>query len=162
MDAPMINEGVWVALSFVVFVALVWKKAGAAMADMFDKRADDIRKNLEEAQQLREEAQAELTKYQKLNRDATAQAEQITANAIAAAEMIRENAAKAAEASIKRKEQQAAAKIKAMETEAVAELRARAAELAITAASDLIEKNLDGKAGLDLVKKDIEQISKIN
>ena len=75
--APMINEGVWVALSFIAFVALVWKRAGSALSAMFDKRADDIRKALDEAHQLREEAQAELTKYQKLNREAMQEAEQI-------------------------------------------------------------------------------------
>lgn len=158
----MINEGVWVALSFVVFVALVWKRAGSALAEMFDKRAEDIRNTLDEAQKLREEAQAELTKYQKLNREATNQAEQITANALAAAEVIRENAEKAAQASIKRKEQQATAKIKALEAEAVAELRARAAELAITAAGELITDKLDDEAGIALVKKDIEAIRKIS
>ncbi|MGC6484785.1 MAG: ATP synthase F0 subunit B [Candidatus Puniceispirillales bacterium] len=159
--APMINEGVWVALSFVVFVALVWKRAGSAMATMFDKRADEIRSTLEEARTLRDEAQNELKKYQKLNREAAAEAEQITANALAAAESIRDNAAKAAEASIKRKEDQAAAKIKAMEAEVVAELRERAAELATAAAASLITTKLDDKSGQDLIRKDIEQIKKI-
>ena len=65
--APLINEGIWVAISFVVFVALVWKKAGAALAAMFDSRADEIRSTLEEARTLRDQAQSELKKYQKLN-----------------------------------------------------------------------------------------------
>ena len=159
--APLINEGVWVALSFIVFVALVWKKAGAAMASMFDGRADEIRSTLEEARTLRDEAQAELKKYQKLNREAASEAEQITANAMAAAETIRDNAAKSAEASIKRKEEQAAAKIKAMEAEVVAELRDRAAELATAAAASLITAKLDDKAGKDLMRKDLDQIKKI-
>ena len=93
------------------------EKAGAALAAMFDSRADEIRSTLEEARTLRDQAQSELKKYQKLNREAAAEAEQITANATAAAKTIRENAEKAAEASIKRKEDQAAAKIKAMEAE---------------------------------------------
>ena len=101
--APMINEGVWVALSFIAFVALVWKRAGSALSAMFDKRADDIRKALDEAHQLREEAQAELTKYQKLNREAMQEAEQITANAVAAAEVIREKAEENAKAAIARR-----------------------------------------------------------
>lgn len=159
--APLINEGVWVAISFVVFVALVWKKAGAALAAMFDSRADEIRSTLEEARTLRDEAQAELNKYQKLNREAASEAEQITANALAAADSIRENAAKAAEASIKRKEEQAAAKIKAMEAEVVNELRQRAAVLATAAAGALIADKLDDKSGKDLMRKDIEQIKKI-
>ena len=159
--APLINEGVWVAISLVVFVALVWKKAGAALATMFDSRADEIRSTLEEARTLRDQAQTELKKYQKLNREAAAEAEQITANAMAAAESIRENAEKAAEASIKRKEDQAASKIKAMEAEVVTELRQRAAELATSAAASLITAKLDESASKDLMRKDIEAIKKI-
>jgi F-type H+-transporting ATPase subunit b len=160
--APMINEGVWVALSFIAFVALVWKRAGSALSAMFDKRADDIRKALDAAHQLREEAQAELTKYQKLNREAMQEAEQITANAVAAAEVIREKAEENAKAAIARKQQQATAKIKAMEAEAVAELRARAAELAITAAGELITSKLDDKSGTEIIRKDIASIRKIS
>ena len=158
---PMINEGVWVAIAFVVFVALVWKKAGAALATMFDARADEIRTNLEEARKLRDEAQAELKKYQRLSREAADQAEQITANAMAVADKIRDDAALAAEAAIKRKEDQAAAKIKAMETEVVAELRDRAAELAMAAAGELIKDKLDKSTSVKLVKSDIENIKKL-
>ena len=160
-NGPLINEGVWVAISFVAFAGLVWKKAGSTLSQMMDKRAEDIKANLDEARNLREEAQAELQKYQKLSREAADQAEQITANAMAAAETIRANAEKAAEASIKRKEEQAAAKIKAMEAEVVAELRNRAAELATAAAGELIKSNLDDKAAVSLVKSDIENIKKL-
>lgn len=158
---PLINEGVWVAISFVVFVGLVWKKAGAAMAAMFDQRANEIRTTLDEARTLRDDAQAELTKYQRMSREAAEQAEQITANAMAAADKIREDAAVAAEAAIKRKEEQAAAKIKAMESEVVAELRNRAAELATAAAGELIKDNLDKAAAVKLVKSDIDSIKKL-
>jgi F-type H+-transporting ATPase subunit b len=157
-DAPLINEGIWVALAFVI---LIWKRVGSAMSSMFDKRADEIKSTLEEARSLRDDAQAELKKYQKLNREAAADADKITANALAAADTIRENAAEAAEASIKRKEDQAAAKIKAMEAEVVAELRERASELATTAAASLITAKLDDNAAQDLIRKDIEKIKKI-
>jgi len=159
--APLINEGVWVAISFVVFVALIWKRAGSALAEMFDKRASEIRSNLEEAQRLREEAQAELKKYQRMNREAAEEAEKITANALAAADTIRSNAEKSAEAAIKRKEEQAAAKIKTMEAEVVASLRNRAAELATRAATDLITSKMDKETSIKLVKSDIGKINKI-
>jgi len=159
--APLINEGVWVAISFIVFVALIWKRAGSAMAEMFDKRSGEIRSNLEEAQRLREEAQAELKKYQRMNREAAEEAEKITANAVAAANTIRANAEKAAEAAIKRKEEQATAKIKAMEAEVVASLRSRAAELATRAATDLITSKMDKETSVKLVSADIDRIKKI-
>src|SRR3546814_8284881 len=59
----------WVAVSFVLFVVLVaravWRKATAAL----DARADEIRRRLEQAQKLREDAQAATETYQRLQRD---------------------------------------------------------------------------------------------
>lgn len=160
-NSPLINESAWVAISFVVFVALVWKKAGAALSGMFDKRAEDIKTTLDEAKSLREEAQAELKKYQRLHREAADEAEKITSNALAAAEKIRSDAEAAAAASIKRKEDQAAAKIKATEAEVVRELRHRAAELATSAAAELIKDKLGKDASAKLVKSDIARIKKL-
>ncbi|MGU9961535.1 MAG: ATP synthase F0 subunit B [Candidatus Puniceispirillales bacterium WSBS_2018_MAG_OTU23] len=158
---PLINEGVWVAASFAVFVGLVWKKAGAALSAMFDKRADAIKTALEEARALRDEAQAELTKYQRLSREASEQAEQITANAMLMADSIRENAATTAMATIKRKEDQATAKIKAIEAEVIAELRGRAAGLGMAAAADIIKEKLDDAAQVKLVQSDLKNIKNL-
>ena len=155
-----LDESVWVAISFVIFIALVGRRAASMVAGMLDKRSDEIRTTLDEAKKLRTEAQDELKKYQKLSREANREAERITADALSAAETIRKNAEKAAELAIERKQTQATAKIKAMETEAVAELRARAAELAVAAAGDLITAKLDKKKGSELVKKDIDSIRK--
>ena len=159
---PLINESLWVALSFGVFVALVWKKAGSAISAALDKRSEDIRNNLDEAKTLREEAQNELQKYQRLQREATDQAKEIIANAEKAALQIEEAAKKNAEASIKRRKDQAEAKIKALEAEATHDIRNRAAQLATAAAADLIRENMDQVAANNLLKADIEAIKSIN
>lgn len=159
---PLINESLWVALSFGVFVALVWKKAGSAISAALDKRSEDIRNNLDEAKTLREEAQNELQKYQRLQREATDQAKEIIANAEKAALQIEEAAKKNAEASIKRRKDQAEAKIKALEAEATQDIRNRAAQLATAAAADLIRENIDQVAANNLLKADIEAIKSIN
>lgn len=157
----LLNESAWVAIAFVVFIAFVWKKVGAAMATMFDQRSDEIRTTLDEARRLRDDAQAELAKYQRLSREASEQAQQITDNAMAAAETIRQNAGEAAEAAIKRKQDQAEMKIKAIEAEVIKELRHRAATLSTTAAKALIEEKLDKAAGIKLIKSDVNQIKKL-
>ncbi len=155
------DENLWVALSFVVFIALVWKKASGALSTMLDTRTADIKKNLDEARRLRDEAQAELQKYQRLNREAKDQAQVILNNAEAAADKIREDAAVSLEQLIARKEEQATVKIKTMEAEAIAELRNRAADLTSAAAASLIKAHLDPKHSAQLVTDDIEKIKKI-
>ena len=159
---PMIDESLWVAISFGVFVALVWKKAGSAISAALDKRTEDIRKNLDEAKALREEAQVELQKYQRLQREASDQAAAIISNAEKAAFQIEENAKVGAEASIKRRKDQAESKIKALEAEAMAEIRNRAAELATVAAASIISDNMDKAASNKLLKADIASIKSIN
>ena len=159
---PMIDESLWVAISFGVFVALVWKKAGSAISSALDKRTEDIRKNLDEAKSLRDEAQNELRKYQRLQREATDKAAEIIANAEKAALQIEENAKTSAEASIKRRKAQAESKIKALEAEAMAEIRTRAAQLATSAAAHIISENMDKAAADKLLKADIASIKSVN
>ena len=159
---PMIDESLWVAISFGVFVALVWKKAGSAISTALDKRTEDIRKNLDEAKSLRDEAQNELQKYQRLQREATDKAAEIIANAEKAALQIEENAKVSAEASIKRRKAQAESKIKALEAEAMAEIRTRAAQLATSAAANIISENMDKAAADKLLKADIASIKSVN
>ena len=67
----------WVAAGFVIFVIVAAKPTMKALGTMLDDRAEGIRKQIEEAQTLREEAQAALANYQRLQRDALKEAEEI-------------------------------------------------------------------------------------
>lgn len=152
------DESAWVAVGFVLFIALVWKKAGKAIGGMLDARAEKISTELEEARQLHAEAKAELEKFKKLKAEAEQEAETILANAKAAAERIRETAAAKAADNIARREAQAKAKITAAENAVVTELRHKAADLALQAAGQIISAKLDEKAALDLVEKSAKQV----
>ena len=162
MEHGIVLESVWVAVGFVVFIALVWRKAGAAIGGMLDERSAKIRANLEEAKTLRDEAVAELKTYQRLHREAADEAKAIVKAAEATADRIRETAEKKAVAAVKRREQQADAKIKAAEASMIAELRDRAASLAIATASEIITTKLDEKSSFALVDKATAEIEKLN
>ena len=54
------DESAWVALGFVIFIAIIWRKVGSALANLLDSRAQKIRDELSEAENLRNEAEAEL------------------------------------------------------------------------------------------------------
>ena len=155
-------ESVWVAVGFVTFIALVWKKAGAVLGAMLDERSNKIKTDLDEARELREAALDELHQFQRLHREASEEAKSILKTAEATAERIRENAEKAAEETIKRREQQATAKIKAAETAMINELRDKAASLAIASAAQIITSKLDNDAGLALIDDPANDIDKLN
>ena len=155
------DEAMWVALGFVLFVVLVWKKAGAALAETLDTRSAKIKSELDEARKLHEEAKSELDSLKGLKRDAEKEAKTIVANAKAAANRIRETAAQKAEEAVARREAQAAAKIQASETALVNELRAQAASLAVDAARELIAEKMDEDASLKLIETSVKQIASL-
>ena len=162
MDHGIVLETVWVAVGFVVFIALVWRKVGAALSGMLDERSAKISADLDEAQALRDEALAELKNYQRLHREAADQAKAIIKAAEVTAERVRQTAEKKAVAAAKRREQQADAKIKAAEASMLAELRDRAASLAVATASEIISSKLDNETSLALVDKATTEIEKLN
>ena len=155
------DEAMWVALGFVLFIALVWTKAGAAFAKTLDTRSAKIKSELDEARKLHEEAKSELDSLKGLKRDAEKEAKTIVANAKAAANRIRENAAQKAVETVARREAQAAAKIQASEAALVNELRAKAASLAVDAARELIAEKIDEDASLKLVESSVKQIASL-
>ena len=155
------DEAMWVALGFVLFIVLVWKKAGAAFAETLDTRSAKIKSELDEARKLREEAKSELDSLKGLKRDAEKEAKTIVANAKAAANRIRETAAQKAVATVARREAQAAAKIQASEAALVNELRAKAAGLAVDAARELIAEKMDEDASLKLIETSVKQIASL-
>lgn len=133
----------WVLVSFVIFVALVWKPGSKAVAQLLDDRAEKIRSDLEKAANLREEAQALFAEYQKKQRDALKDAEAILAAARAEAEALSRQAAADLETSLKRREQLALQRIAQAEAQATADVRAAAVDLAMAATRKILTDKLD-------------------
>ena len=156
-----IDESMWVAIGFALFVILVWKKVGSALAETLDTRAAKIKSELDEARKLHEEAKAELDALKGLKSEAEKEAKIIVANAKAAADRIRETAAQKAEETVARREAQAAAKIKGSEVALVNELRAKAAGLAVDTARELIAEKMEEESALKLVEASVKQISAV-
>ena len=138
-----ITPEISVAIAFVIFVALVLWKGTRRITDGLDKRAERIRNQLNETQNLREEAQAALASYQRQQRDALAEAEQIIAHAEAEAERLKEHAEEVLAATIKRREEQAVQRIAQAEASAIQDWRDQAVELAIGVATKLIAEKID-------------------
>lgn len=158
MDNLLSDSTFWVAVSFVLFMALiVWKALGPAMRSL-DSRAARIREELDEAQRLREDAQHLLAEYKRKQRDAEQEAEDMLAHAREEADRLRRHGEEQLEASLARREQQAKDRIEQAEQQAVAQIRALAAELAIAATRDLLIKSVDKKTADALVDDAVKAI----
>jgi len=56
MEQGIVLESVWVLVGFLVFVALVWRKVGAALSGMVDEGSAKISEELIEASAQRDAA----------------------------------------------------------------------------------------------------------
>ena len=153
------DESAWVALGFVIFIVLVWKKAASAISDLLDTRIQKIKNDLEESEAIRVEAEKELEKFKAMQLEAVSDAERIIADAHVAADRIRNAAIEKANESIKRREEQAKAKIAAAEVAVISELREKASSVAILASKKIIASELDAELSSTIIDESISQIT---
>ncbi len=140
----------------VVFYAGAHKKAAAAL----DNRAALISKELNDAKQLRLDAEKLLADYKQKRIDAEKEAESIIAQAKSAATQYGEEARIKLSETIARRIKQAEQKIAQAEAAAIKDVRGTAAELAIAAATKLISEQ---KGGAKLIAESIAAVkSRLN
>ncbi len=149
----------WVLVSFIGFMALlgyfnVHKLIGKAL----DDRADAIRKELDEARRLREEAQALLSDYQKKAKEAETEAKVIIDAAKKEAEALAADSRRALAESIERRSKLAEDKIARAEAQALSEVRASAVDTAIAAAERILQSRTAGSTGNDLINQAIKDL----
>jgi F-type H+-transporting ATPase subunit b len=151
----------WVAIAFLFFVALLlYVKVPKLIATALDKRSAAIATQIDEARRLREESEALLAQYQRKEREAQAEAQEIVAHAEAEAKRLAADAQKALEASIARREQLAVEKIAQAEAAAVKEVRTVAVEVATEAARKVIAASIDAGKNNVLVEDAIRELPK--
>ena len=129
---------IWVAIAFIMFVALVvYLEVPGKVMGLLDSRADAIARELEEARKLRAEAEAILADYKRRAENTEAEAAAILAQAEREAAAYAQEARTAFDETIARRLSVAEQKIKLEEEKARKQIRAQAAELAIAAAEQL-------------------------
>lgn len=154
------SEYFWVTVSLVIFLAIAAKIGLAPTLAKLDARSERIRKELEEAQTLREEAQKLVADHKRRQREALKDAEEIVEAAKSEAKSLRASAERELEETIKRREQLALDKIAQARAAAEADLRRQAAELAVAAAGRLIADNLDKQRQAALTDEAIAEIGR--
>lgn len=148
----------WVVLAFFLFFILFGKKLWGALAGMLDARAVSVKAELEEAARLRREAESMLRDAEKQRADALADAKSLIEGARAEASRLTAAAAAEAEASAKRREQMAIDRIAAAEKAAVDDVRLAAADIATTAARQVLAEGLTAAADSALIDQAITQL----
>lgn len=144
------DNSFWALVGLIIFFAIVfYLKAPQKIAQSLDDRAGRIRREIEEARELKEEAKQQLAEYQRRRREAEVEARDILAAAEREAQAITAEARQKSEEYIERRTRTAELKIAQAEKEAIAEVKASAVNIAIDAAARIIaEKNVAADAAM--------------
>lgn len=149
---PWSSPTFWVAVAFFAFIALIWKPVGRFILKGLDGRSDRIRQEVENGINLREEAQAALSQYQRKQHEAIAEAEEIIARAKNEAQQITSEALKNVEALLETRSQLALEKIKTAEGKALEDVQQHAVAIIHAAVRETLREQVDDKLANDLVE----------
>lgn len=150
----------WVGIAFIVFLAILviagvhrfaWKALGDAGAK--------VRAQLDEATQLREEAQALLARIQADREQSEKLAAEIMANAQDQAKRMQVEAQERLAEQIERRGQLAERRIATAEAQAAAEVKAAAGELAAQMAEQVLSARIAGATTDPLIDAAIGQLA---
>lgn len=149
----------WVAVAFVVFMAIAWKVGGfSAMTKGLDGRASRVRHELDEAKRLREEAAAVLADYKRRRSEAEKEAASIVASARAEADRAAEEGHRKLDDFLARRTRAAETKIAQAEAQAEAQVRAAAAEAAVRVSETILRERMQGEAAQGLIRSSLGEI----
>ena len=152
------DETAWVAIAFVLFFILVWKKGKNTLVSLLDKRSLLIEKELKEAKSLKEEALEKLRLALQNQKNVSDEAEKLIKYAKETAKKIQEEADLKSNEMIKRKEEQAKQKIISLEAEAIKNIKEITSQIIIESSKIYIKNNLDDKEKINLISKSSNEI----
>ena len=159
----ILNGTVWVSIAMLVFLGIViWKGGVKAVTSMLDRQIADIRKQLDDAKQLRAEAEQLRDEYARKIADAEKSAAEMAAHAEHEAEAVIAQAKRDAAELVERRGKMAEDKIAAAERAALAEVRAKAASAASAAAASLLAERHGADADRALVDRTISGLGRLN
>lgn len=151
---PMFFYGV----AFVIFIGLAYRYGRSGFASWIDDEIEKVRRQLDEAEKLRAEAEATLADYKAKQAAALTEADALIRNAKDEAVRLKAQAEAELKASLARHEQQAVERIRMAELAAMEDVRQRGIDLAMKVARQTLEAKLQGDAGSKLVDQAIADL----
>ena len=152
------DETAWVAIAFILFFVLIWKKGKKSLLSLLDERSTLVEKELNEAKSLKEEALEELRLALQNQKNVSDEAENIIRDAKETANKIQEEANLKSIEMIKRKEEQAKQKILSLEAEAIKNIREVTSRIVIESSKIYIKEKLNSNENVNLISKSSDKI----
>ncbi len=151
---------IWTAISFGVFLLLMWKVALGPLLNILDRRRETIEENLKKAEEAREEAEKLFAEYQRKLEEAKREAQAIIQEGRELGEKLKteivEEAKREAEA-IKEKTMRS---LELEREKAIQELRDKAAELSVEIASRILKRTISVDEHMEIIQDALKEVSK--
>lgn len=153
------NTNFVVLIAFLLFIGiLIYMKVPAKITGMLDARAATIKAELDEARALREEAKSILATYERRQKEVQEQADRIVAQAKDEAMSAAAQAKEDLNASIARRLASATEQIASAEAAAIRQVREQAVAVAVSAAGDVLAKQMTADAASASIDDAIAQV----
>jgi F-type H+-transporting ATPase subunit b len=154
----------WTLIAMLMFLGIVfYLKVPAMIGKSLDERGEAIRKELDDARRLREEAQQLLADYQRKSREAEDEAKSIVEQAKREAEALAAETRKTLAEGLERRTKAAEDKIARAEAQAIGEVRSAAVSAAVQAAESILKSKVTGGTATSLIDDSIRELkSKLN
>lgn len=157
--SPLLHDPtLWLVFSFIAFMVLAFVFGRRSVLSILDAKIDKIRADISSAESLKNEAEALLNKYKSELKNSSIEADTIIAKAKIQAEDIRKQAEVDFAETMARREAMLATRIEQMERSAVDDIRRYAAELAVSATSEIIAQKLSSTAASAQIDDSIRAI----
>lgn len=150
----------WLLVALVILIVLVWKPFREHVLGGLDRRAMQIKSELDEAKRLHEEAKEMLARHRRQLHEGETLAADIQAQAKAETARLQKRLKEEFEQLIERRTKQAEERIAQEEARAMAEVRGRAADLTVATTRRLLTEKLGGDAAQRVMQASISEVTK--
>ncbi len=149
------------AVAYVIFLVVAWFFARKPALDWVDGEIEKIRKELEQAKELRVEAEAALNDAKAKKATAVAQAASIVAHAKEEAARFEQTAAENLKFLLEKHEQHALERIRFMEEDAIAQVQSAAIDMAMQMVRKTLATNMGEESLTKLTDQAIADMPKL-
>jgi F-type H+-transporting ATPase subunit b len=143
---PAVYDLIWGGLSFVIVLVLFWKYVLPRMQKVMEERADRIEGGIARAEEMQEQARADMETYRQALAEAREEAAEIRTQAQADRRTIVDEARSEAAAAAAAVTQAAEAAIERDRTQVVSQLTAQVGALSVELASKIVGQSLTDDA----------------
>jgi F-type H+-transporting ATPase subunit b len=153
-------EYVWLVVALVILIAIAFKPLKKVIVGGLDDRSERIRKELDDARKLHDEAKSLLAKYERQLHEGESLAQEIIERGETDRKLLEEKMRADFEALVERRTKQAEERIGQEEQRAIQDVRTRSADLAIRATRRILTEKMGGDQAQTVIQNAIGEVGR--